>query len=99
MDWQQWFDRWTDLVNQNPARDKLSAQMKAVNPKYTWREWRVVPAYQQAEKGDYSLIEDLQTVFEKPYDEQSQQLEDKYYRLCPEDYHWAGGISHFSCSS
>ena len=73
--------------------------MKQTNPKYTWREWLVVPAYQQAMQGDYTLVRELQEVLSYPYDEQSQKLEDTYYRLRPEEYFNAGGVSHYSCSS
>ena len=27
-----------------------STSMKSLNPVYTWREWMVVPAYEEAEK-------------------------------------------------
>ena len=73
--------------------------MKKVNPKYTWREWLVVPAYQRAQQGDYSLIYELQEVFKNPFKEQSQDIEAKYYQLRPEQFFDAGGISHYSCSS
>jgi uncharacterized protein YdiU (UPF0061 family) len=46
--------------------------MKQTNPKYTWREWLIVPAYQQAMQGDYTLVRELQEVLSHPYDEQSQ---------------------------
>ena len=35
--------------------------MKQVNPKYTWREWMIVPAYEEAEEGNYSKLKELQT--------------------------------------
>ena len=73
--------------------------MKQTNPKYTWREWLVVPAYQQAMQGDYRLVKELQAVFSAPYDEQSQEVEDKYYRLRPSAFSDVGGVSHYSCSS
>lgn len=73
--------------------------MKEVNPKYTWREWLIVPAYQNAEKGDYSLIKELQEVFSAPYAEQSPQIEEKYYQLKPKELFKIGGVSHYSCSS
>ena len=69
------------------------------NPKYTWREWLIAPAYELASRGDYSLIRELQAVLTHPYDEQTQEIEDQYYRLRPESYFNAGGISHYSCSS
>jgi uncharacterized protein YdiU (UPF0061 family) len=97
--WTKWLARWRELVSQGQNPDTLVQQMKQVNPKYTWREWLVVPAYQQAAKGDFSLIQELQAVLTCPYDEQSNQIEDKYYRLKPKAFFGAGGVSHYSCSS
>ncbi|MBF2079919.1 MAG: YdiU family protein [Synechococcales cyanobacterium T60_A2020_003] len=96
--WQTWLKSWHSLINDgNPAA--ISSKMKQTNPKYTWREWLVIPAYQQAMQGDYSLIKELQAVFSHPYDEQSQDIEDKYYRLRPSAFSGVGGVSHYSCSS
>jgi hypothetical protein len=50
-------------------------------------------------QGDYTLVKELQEVFSHPYDEQSQEIEDKYYRLKPQAFFDAGGVSHYSCSS
>ena len=77
----------------------VSKSMLKTNPKYTWREWLIVPAYVQASRGDYSLIHQIQSVLNHPYEEQTQAIEDEYYRLRPEAYSYAGGISHYSCSS
>ena len=97
--WQAWLLSWRDLVSAGSDLTELSAKMKQVNPKYAWREWLVVPAYQQAMQGDYTLIKELQEVLSYPYDEQSLEVEEKYYRLRPKEYFNAGGVSHFSCSS
>ncbi len=83
----------------NIELSEISAKMKQINPKYTWREWLVAPAYQQAMKGDYSLVRELQEVLNSPYEEQSMEVEAKYYQLKPKEYFNAGGISHYSCSS
>ncbi|MEY8193244.1 MAG: hypothetical protein RPR28_00180, partial [Cycloclasticus sp.] len=66
---------------------------------YILREWFVVPAYQQATAGNYSLIRELQDVMTQPYAEQSKDVEDKYYRLKPAEFFEVGGLSHLSCSS
>ena len=96
--WQSWLKSWRGLIpNGNLA--ELSTKMKQINPKYTWREWLVVPAYQQAMQGDYTLVKELQEVLSDPYDEQSQAIEDKYYRLRPRAFSDVGGVSHYSCSS
>ena len=73
--------------------------MNRINPKYTWREWLITPAYEKAEKGDYSLIKELQAVLDKPYEEQSLEVQKKYDRLKPKKFFGAGGVSHYSCSS
>jgi uncharacterized protein YdiU (UPF0061 family) len=97
--WQSWLQSWRDLVRNDGNLAEISKKMKQNNPKYTWREWLVVPAYQQAMQGDYTLVKELQEVLSHPYDEQSQEIADKYYRLKPKVFFDAGGVSHYSCSS
>jgi uncharacterized protein YdiU (UPF0061 family) len=97
--WQSWLQSWRDLIRNDGNLAEVSKKMKQTNPKYTWREWLVVPAYQQAMQGDYTLVRELQEVFSHPYDEQSQEIEDKYYRLKPQVFFDAGGVSYYSCSS
>ena len=102
--WIEWFAIWKTLLNSDcdaNARtlEEASRQMKSVNPKYILREWFVKPAYQQASVGNYALIRELQEVMTQPYAEQSQEVEDKYYRLKPLEFFDVGGISHLSCSS
>jgi uncharacterized protein YdiU (UPF0061 family) len=98
-EWQAWLDDWRVLVNAEGDVAETSAKMKQVNPKYAWREWLIVPAYEQAALGDYTLVKELQDVLSRPYDERSQEMEDKYYRLKPKAFLKAGGVSHYSCSS
>jgi len=105
--WTEWLENWKTLLNyginandsSHRSSDEISRQMKLVNPKYILREWFVVPAYQQAAAGNYALIRELQGVMTQPYAEQSQDVEDKYYRLKPTEFFAVGGLSHLSCSS
>ncbi|MFD2168414.1 YdiU family protein [Thalassotalea euphylliae] len=97
--WNQWFVKWHASVMAIGDISLTSQKMKQVNPKYTWREWLVVPAYQQAAEGDYSLIHELQSVLTNPYDEQSTEIEEKYYKKRPLELFGIGGVSHYSCSS
>ncbi len=107
--WSEWLEKWRSLIETtNPAdinatspesHTKLSEQMKAVNPKYTLREWFLVPAYQQAARGDYGLIKELQEVMTDPYGEQSEAIEKKYYRGKPAELFAIAGVSHVTCSS
>lgn len=99
--WSEWLDKWRSRISATSpeSREKLATQMKGVNPKYTLREWLLVPAYQQAAQGDYTLIHELQEVMTHPYDEQSKEMEEKYYRPKPSEFFEIAGISHVSCSS
>ena len=83
----------------NPDINETSKLMKKVNPKFTWREWMIIPAYEEAEERNYNLIRELQSVFKNPYEEQSKEIAEKYNRLKPIEYFNKGGISHYSCSS
>ncbi|UAL41576.1 protein adenylyltransferase SelO family protein [Shewanella inventionis] len=111
--WVAWLAQWQSLLGKEANsdassdetseltrnRDEIVKQMKQVNPKYSLREWLLVPAYQQASQGDYTLLRELQAVMTNPYAEQSQEVEDKYYRLKASEYFGVGGCSHLSCSS
>lgn len=96
--WSQWLEIWKSQINSANCQE-LTAQMKLVNPKYTLREWILVPAYRKAKDGDYSNLRELQDVMTQPYSEQSKEVEEKYYRLKPSEFFEVGGISHVSCSS
>ena len=107
--WSAWLGKWKALINGAGTNDAnavplrsheaISTQMKLVNPKYSWREWFVVPAYQQAAVGNYAVIRELQEVMTQPYAEQSKDVEEKYYRPKPSEFFEVGGLSYYSCSS
>ncbi|MFO7788480.1 MAG: protein adenylyltransferase SelO family protein [Halospina sp.] len=107
--WSEWLNRWQSLVgvdstsncNADPhgRREALAHRMKRVNPKYTLREWFVVPAYQQASKGNYTPLRKLQDVMTQPYAEQSNEVEAAFYRLKPRELFNVGGVSYYNCSS
>ena len=102
--WSKWFINWKSLIKKectesNKSTALLSEEMKLINPKFILREWILVPAYQKAKEGDYSLIKELQEVMINPYSEQSNEISDKYYKLKPLQFFEVGGISHLSCSS
>ena len=99
--WSEWLKKWQEAIKTTSLeeRETLSKQMKSVNPKYTLREWFLVPAYQKATDGDYSLIHELQEVMNSPYEEQSKEIEEQYYRKKPMELFDIAGVSHVSCSS
>jgi len=97
--WTHWLGRWRDQITANGDLRATSAAMQRVNPAITWREWLIAPAYEQAARGDTSLIKELQAVFRHPYDAPSAEHAAIYDRLKPQDFFNAGGVSHYSCSS
>lgn len=98
-EWSEWLTSWRESLNVAKGIEVISRNMKQVNPKYTWREWLIVPAYEQARLGDFTLIHELEEILADPYGEQSKEVEEKYYKLRPLEYFAAGGVSHYSCSS
>lgn len=108
-DWSAWLRQWRSAIglgqttraqaDSSLLQQAISRQMQQANPKYRWREWLVVPAYQQAALGDYRMIKDLQAVLTSPYADQSSQLAEHFYRLKPLALFNVGGVSHYSCSS
>lgn len=99
--WNSWLEKWKSQINVNDeeSKQKLSNQMKLTNPKYTLREWHLVWAYQEAENGNYEPVNELQEIMTKPYEEQTKEIEEKYYTKKPTDFFGIAGISHVSCSS
>jgi len=99
--WSVWLEKWHLLINATTQEEKavLSKKMCQVNPKYTLREWFLLPAYGAAQKGEYGLIHELQEVMSHPYDELSSEVEEKFYREKPSEFFERAGISHVSCSS
>jgi uncharacterized protein YdiU (UPF0061 family) len=97
--WEHWLQRWRERIHEGGDLSATAAAMKRVNPAITWREWLVVPAYEQAAQGDFSLIQELQAIFSHPYDEPPAELAARYDRLKPREFFNAGGVSHYSCSS
>ena len=99
--WEAWLQDWRAALQLDDERtpECVAAQMKLANPKFILREWHLVPAYQQAAKGDYSLVHELQAVMTQPYAEQDEDTERKYYALKPANFFGMGGVSHMSCSS
>ena len=99
--WNSWLESWKSQINVNDeeSKQKLTNQMKLINPKYTLREWHLVKAYQEAQNGNYEPVQELQKIMTNPYYEQKKEIEEKYYIKKPSDFFGIAGISHVSCSS
>ena len=72
-------------------------KMNNINPKYILRNYMLQLTIESAEKGDCSLLEEMQILLRNPYDEMPQF--EKWYNKMPD---WARnkvGCSVLSCSS
>jgi uncharacterized protein YdiU (UPF0061 family) len=80
---------------QNDAERKAS--MNTANPKYVLRNYMAQVAIDAADKGDYSILDELYTLLQSPYEEQPDAQ--KWFAKRPD---WARekiGCSMLSCSS
>jgi uncharacterized protein YdiU (UPF0061 family) len=99
--WSDWLTHWKSILAENTdsSPERISQQMKQVNPKYILREWLLASAYQDAARGDYTMVKALQDLAQQPYAAQSLECQEKYYRLRPTELSQLAGIAHMSCSS
>jgi len=79
----------SEIKNELDPREAVKL-MKSATPKYIPREWMLVKAYHAAIDGDNSLVEELQELFLRPFDEQPL-MEGKYYCRAPDGAKLRGG--------
>ena len=92
------FDRWFQTYRERLDADGTTAQsrrqqMLAVNPRFILRNYLAQQAIERAEEGDFSEVETLHALLEKPFDEQPDFAD---YATDPPE--WARHID-LSCSS
>ncbi len=96
--WYNWLDYYIKRIHPEALTDaERKEQMNTVNPKYVLRNYMAQLSIDAAEKGDYSLINELFELLKKPYDEQPDFQ--KWFAKRPD---WARdkvGCSMLSCSS
>ena len=85
--WTALLVRWVSLIKEeisasdaNTTPEAVSAAMRTVNPKFVPREWMLEAAYGSAEKGEYSITRRLFALFERPYEEHSQEDTEDFYK-------------------
>ncbi|RZN83409.1 MAG: YdiU family protein [Winogradskyella sp.] len=97
----QWYD-WFDLYHFRLEKERLSdaerkTKMDFVNPKYVLRNYMAQLAINDANKGDYNLIDELFQLLKQPYSEQPEH--EKWFAKRPEWARHKVGCSMLSCSS
>jgi len=96
--WKQWFLSYADRLKQERISDTERQQkMNAVNPKYVLRNYMAQLAIEAADKGDYSIIEELYQLLKAPYNEQEEK--ENWFAKRPEWARNKAGCSMLSCSS
>ncbi|WP_299896520.1 YdiU family protein [uncultured Aquimarina sp.] len=96
--WNDWFSRYDQrLIIESLDDSERKNKMNAINPKYVLRNYMAQLAIDDADKGNYDLIEELYQMLKKPYSEQPEY--EKWFAKRPD---WARnkvGCSMLSCSS
>lgn len=94
----QWLTRYRErLATESDTAQRRKARMNLVNPKYVLRNYLAQQAIEAAEQGDFSQIQRLQQVLQRPYDEQPGQ--ESLAEKRPEWARHRAGCSMLSCSS
>jgi uncharacterized protein YdiU (UPF0061 family) len=117
IEWIEWLEYWFISVRKsvlgndniyshnnstNNSTKNIAREMKRVSPKFIPREWMLVSAYELANKGDFSLVNELQLLFEAPYAEHDIDTVEKYYKKAPLNSYNGNGIAgttFMTCSS
>ncbi|WNH08192.1 protein adenylyltransferase SelO [Thalassobellus suaedae] len=96
--WNAWFQRYSErLAQEETTSEKRKEIMNAVNPKYVLRNYMAQLAIDDAEKGNYELIDELFQLLKQPYAEQPEN--EKWFAKRPEWARHKVGCSMLSCSS
>ena len=96
--WSSWFESYAIRLQEEHSDDRSrKAAMNLVNPKYVLRNYMAQLAIDDADKGDYGLIEELYTMLQKPYDNQPEYQQ--WFAKRPEWARHKVGCSMLSCSS
>jgi serine/tyrosine/threonine adenylyltransferase len=97
-EWKGWLFNYIERLSIEKLTDEDRIQkMNLINPKYVLRNYMAQLAIDAADKGDYSVIDELYQLLKKPYDEQPEMQ--KWFSKRPD---WANdkiGCSMLSCSS
>lgn len=95
---QTWLQKYGQRLRQDGTSDAdRAARMNAVNPKYVLRNYVAQLAIDQAEQGDFELVNRLLEILRNPYDEQPEHAE--FAEKRPDWARTRAGCSMLSCSS
>jgi uncharacterized protein YdiU (UPF0061 family) len=96
--WKGWFMTYDKRLEQEElTNQERQLFMNTINPKYVLRNYMAQLAIDKADKGDYSIIDELFRVLKNTYDEQPEYQ--KWFAKRPEWARHKVGCSMLSCSS
>ncbi len=96
--WNDWATQYTHrLSRETRTAEARHAAMNAANPKYVLRNYMAQLAIDDANQGNYDLIEELYQLLKQPYAEQPDA--EKWFAKRPEWARHKVGCSMLSCSS
>ena len=96
--WKKWFELYLQRLKKEEQTDKeRRLLMNKVNPKYVLRNYMAQLAIDAADKGDFSIVEELYSLMKAPYEEQEES--EKWFAKRPEWARHKVGCSMLSCSS
>ncbi|MDT7830933.1 YdiU family protein [Flavobacteriaceae bacterium S356] len=96
--WTNWLDAYKERLQIESISDtERQTNMNLVNPKYVLRNYMAQLAIDDANQGNYGLIEEFYQLLKKPYDEQPEY--DEWFAKRPEWARTKVGCSMLSCSS
>lgn len=97
-EWQKWFSVYLKRLQSEEISDQERAvKMNKINPKYVLRNYMSQVAIDAADKGDYTLIDELFQLLKNPYEEQP--AFEKWFTKRPDWARTKVGCSMLSCSS
>lgn len=96
--WRLWFKSYNLRLEKETLSDaERQTRMNLINPKYVLRNYMAQLAIDAADKGDYSLIDELFQLLKSPYNEQPNN--EKWFAKRPDWARHKVGCSMLSCSS
>ena len=96
--WNAWFEAYAKRLQLESISDEeRKEQMNQVNPKYVLRNYMAQLAIDAADKGDYTIIDELFALLKNPYAEQVKY--EKWFVKRPDWARHKVGCSMLSCSS
>ena len=96
--WKGWFMSYDKRLRLEKLTDQeRQVNMNLVNPKYVLRNYMAQLAIDDANKGNYDLVDELFNLLKRPYDEQLEY--EKWFAKRPEWARHKAGCSMLSCSS